>query len=83
MSNRTDFENVAKEFLEYEVTCSPAQRAVLAPRLATELQNAFVAGQEAEIRERCAERLKGIGQAVDMTHPDYCPTCDGACVSAH
>ena len=51
MSNRTDFAHVATEWLDYEVTCSPAQRAALAPRLETVLHNAFVAGQEAEDRQ--------------------------------
>jgi hypothetical protein len=32
-----------------------------------------------EVRTRSREVLSGIRRGVDMTHPDYCATCDGAC----
>ena len=35
---------------------------------------------DAELKRRALARLEGIGRGVDMTHPDYCSTCDGACV---
>jgi hypothetical protein len=65
MTNRTDFEDVAKEFIDHEVAgydiSSPAERAALAARLATELHNAFVAGQESA---SAFVRTKGVRPAL-------------------
>lgn len=35
-----------------------------------------------ELKQRCKARLSGIGQAIDMTAPDYCTACDGPCRAA-
>lgn len=80
MSDRTDFETQAREWLDREVTCSPAQRAALAPRLATILHDAFVAGQEAEDASLrvSVDRLRAALTVFvdDFEEPDTRKMCD-------
>jgi hypothetical protein len=52
-------------------------RAIGAP---LQKKDFIVDDSDEALKARCAAALVGIGQAVDLTHPDYCPTCDGACV---
>ena len=54
MSNRTDFDNQAREFLEWMRSASADEAQA---RLERELHDAFVAGQESEHCDEC-EALK-------------------------
>lgn len=64
MSNRTDFENVASEIVEF-FSIEDASGAIRA-RLDTELHDAFVAGQEGEALDRLAAAVEADDDAGEL-----------------